>query len=394
MAAELVSVGGRDLENTPIWQQAAGDNDRNYVDICLRWGVILNGPSAIGPWETDAARLYMANEVSPRKCADLERFGVKMQHDDIVVLRLGTKDIHAVGRIVGKYQYHEAFLDIDGWDIAHVRRVRWLWRASGTPKSFETFALKQGDTTQLLGNGDKTKPIRDWTISIVRENKDAPQLLPELPTSKINSITLVDACRALYDSGLSSSSVTSVHNSMTDLAKLAGWYKSYASGVSESETVAQLVLPLMGVLGWSPQTLAMEWSPKVGGRIDLAAFRPFRRGVRSDDDIVLIVEAKRLNSSCLKGVEQALTYCQSLPNCLRLVVSDGMRYAIFVRRSGADSFDRTPAAYLNLLAPKDHYPILQCYGADEALLFLSAAWHPNLAKPKNTHEGISSWSDD
>lgn len=33
-----------DLENRNIWQQAAGDSNRNYVGICLDWDVILNGP--------------------------------------------------------------------------------------------------------------------------------------------------------------------------------------------------------------------------------------------------------------------------------------------------------------------------------------------------------------
>ncbi len=368
------------LGTPQIWQQAAGDTDRNYVDICLRWGVILNGPSLPGPWISNTFDLYKANRVSAHKCQDLERFATKMRNDDFVVLRIGTREIHAVGRIVGDYQYHPAFLDIDGWDIAHVRRVQWFWKASGKPKTFDAFTLKQGDTTQLLSDGEKGREIRQWVLSLVPEVKELPEALPQLPPDPIEDLTLVEACRSLYDSGVSSHSVTSIHNSMVDLGKLAGWYKSYAKAVSESETVAQLVLPLMGVLGWSPQTLAMEWAPASKGKIDLAAFRPFRHGVRKDEDIVLIVEAKRLNSSCLKGVEQALTYCQSLPNCLRLVVSDGMRYAIFVREAGNARFGQRPAAYLNLLSPKDRYPILECAGADEALLLLSAAWHPQLTK--------------
>ena len=27
-----------------IWQIAAGDAERSYADVCLRWGVVLLGP--------------------------------------------------------------------------------------------------------------------------------------------------------------------------------------------------------------------------------------------------------------------------------------------------------------------------------------------------------------
>jgi len=37
-----------DIEGKKIWQQAAGDMDRDYVDLCLKWDVILNGPGHRG----------------------------------------------------------------------------------------------------------------------------------------------------------------------------------------------------------------------------------------------------------------------------------------------------------------------------------------------------------
>ena len=39
----------------------------------------------------------------------------------------------------------------------YVRRVRWLWRSTHESKTFDTHALKQGDTTQKLGDG----PVRE-----------------------------------------------------------------------------------------------------------------------------------------------------------------------------------------------------------------------------------------
>ena len=39
-----------DIEAKKIWQVAAGDTNRNYADLCLKWDVILNGPGSEGPW--------------------------------------------------------------------------------------------------------------------------------------------------------------------------------------------------------------------------------------------------------------------------------------------------------------------------------------------------------
>jgi hypothetical protein len=366
------------------WQQSAGDGDRNYIDVCLKWGVILNGPSRHGAWTGELSRQkYSAQGTTQRKCTDLDRFYSGMKDGDLVVLRLGTREIYGIGIVRGNYSFHEAFSDVDGWDIAHVRRVTWLWRDLRDPRTFETYALNQGDTTQLLPDTHKSKPIRDWIDEIYNSRPNPLPDLPPLPSEQIRPMDLKVACKPLYDCGLSTRSVSDVHDRMTDLAQLARWYRDFAPGVSEAETVAQLVTPLLSALGWSPQTLAMEWSPGTGGRIDLAAFRPFRGKARQDNDISLIVEAKKLDSSCLKGFEQARDYSQTLKNCERCVVTDGMRYAIFVRKQDSNDsgdFEETPRAYLNLLDPKDSYPVFDSSGADEALLLLSPNWHAELLK--------------
>lgn len=132
-----------------FWQVAAGDKSRNYVDLCLRWDVVLNGPGRPGPWPSCQPEL--AEYTTPRKLTDLRRFCEQMANGDIVVLRLGTDEIYGVGTVEGIYEWCEAFGDIDGWDLNHVRRVRWLWKTtSGSPQRFPTYTLDLGDTTQLL----------------------------------------------------------------------------------------------------------------------------------------------------------------------------------------------------------------------------------------------------
>lgn len=359
-----------------IWQQGGGDGDRNTVDICLRNGVIINGPSAFGPWDYYARTTYANNGISHRKCTDIERFVSGVQDGDIVLLRQGTSQVYGVGRVIGEYEYIDAFSDIDGWDVAHVRHVDWIWTADPDPKQFETYTLNQGDTTQLLPPGPKADVVRNWVSEVLQA---APNRQPPEPRCFRQPIelSLGEACKPLFDCGLSAASVSSVTDRIADLARLADWYRSRTSSVSEAETMSQLILPLLSALGWSPQTLAVEWSLPSLGRADLAAFRPFRNQVRGNEDVVMLLEAKRFDRSCLIGVEQVRNYSSKLPNVNRLVVSDGLRYAVFVRESKGE-FPELPYAYINLSAPKDHYAALDCFGADEALLALSAAWAPRL----------------
>ena len=68
-------------------------------------------------------------------------------------------------------------------------------------------------------------------------------------------------------------------------------------------------------------------------------------------------------------VGQAAAYAlkKGRENCERLIVTDGIRFALH-RRVG-DKFHLT--AYLNLLRLRDKYAALQCKGAVEAILGMS-----------------------
>lgn len=103
-----------DIAGKTIWQQAAGDTDRNYSDLCLRWGVILNGPGYAGKWPDCEKPLRNEAERSARKVTDLRRFAEEMKDGDLVVLRIGTATVLGVGQIVGSYEWRDEFGDIDG----------------------------------------------------------------------------------------------------------------------------------------------------------------------------------------------------------------------------------------------------------------------------------------
>lgn len=346
-----------DIEGKTIWQQAAGDNDRNYADICLRWDVILNGPGYAGAWP-DCRAALQADEWSARKLTDLWRFGEEMRDGDIVVLRIGTATVLGVGEIVGPYEWSDEFGDVDGWDLQHVRRVRWLWRSTHESKTFDTYALKQGDTTQKLGDG----PVREWLRELVVAPKNsAPALATLPPPATQNEIGVTEISDFLFDHGVASSSIAALLNEIGELTRIAKWYQR-SSKPSEHETVAYLVVPLLRALGWTPQRMAVEWN-----YLDLALFTELPR---SDGNVRVVVEAKKMDNACLAAVVQAQKYAEKRPGCQRLIVTDGMRYGVYVRQGTEFRL----YAYLNLTRLRRDYAILGCKGSEDALLAMAPEW--------------------
>jgi hypothetical protein len=341
--------------NNVIWQQAAGDTNRNYADTCLEWGVILNGPGYTGHWSVGQERLR-AEGWSGRKLADLRRFAEEMKDGDLVVLRLGTSEVRGVGRIVGEYEWSDAFGDIDGWDLQHVRRVHWFWKFGDSAQSFQTYALKQGDTTQRLTSG----PVYEWVKSLDVPAESAP--LEELPLVDGTPFNLEELSEFLFERGVASGSIENLLREIDELIRIAKWYRKF-DNPSESETVAYLVVPLLRALGWTPQKMAIEWN-----RVDLALFTSLPR---CDDGLAVVVEAKKKDSSCLSALSQAQAYAKSRASCHRLIVTDGIRFGVFTR--GKSGFRLH--AYMNLTKLQNSYPVYHCDGVNEAILAMTPEWN-------------------
>ena len=345
-----------DIEGKTIWQQAAGDKDRNYVDICLRWNVILNGPAEFGPWKS-----YKDNPPE-YNVAGIRRFCEDMKAGDTVVLRLGTDLVHAVGQIVGNYEYCEEFNDIDGWDIGHVRRVRWLWESKGDPKIFPTHTLKWGDTTQQL-NIEKSKEVVDWLKTLEISNHRWTSELPELP-EMVKELEIEKVSEYLFDKGVASDSISSLMAQINEFIRIANWcWKN--GGISEHETICYLVVPLLRALGWTPQRMAIEWN-----KIDIALFSKLPRDKAS---VSVVVEAKKMGAASLSAFTQAKKYSKEYPDCKRVIVTDGLRYGVYVRKSGED-FGEKPYAYMNLNRLRDEYPVYECKGVRDAILTMAPEW--------------------
>ena len=351
-----------DITGKTVWQQASGDTDREYSELCINWDVILNGPGDVGRWPDCATALREAGRSSSKKITDLRRFCVEMADGDLVVLRVGTAKVAAVGQVVGNYEWHDGFGDVDGWNLQHVRRVRWLWKNPVSPKAFDTYALKWGDTTQNLNDG----PVKEW-LSTLPISKDAfTRSIPDLPAcSEGKELPVSEISEFLFDQGVASSSISNLVDEIDELSRIAKWYQRSKMSPSEHETVAYLVVPLLRALGWTPQRMAVEWN-----HVDLALFEQLPR---SEQSLQVVVEAKRMQYSCLTARSQAEAYAKGKQGCHRLIVTDGLRYGVFVREK-REKFQLY--AYMNLTRLRPDCAVYRCRGAREALLAMAPEWKP------------------
>ncbi len=103
-----------DLAGKTLWQVGAGDTDRSYGKHCKQFDVMIAGPGDLSPYEDSryAHRCDIRNS--------LRRFCTEARRGDVVLLRLGTGDVLAVGEIADDAAERlDAFADIDGWDLQH-----------------------------------------------------------------------------------------------------------------------------------------------------------------------------------------------------------------------------------------------------------------------------------
>ncbi len=364
------------------WVIAAGDTNRNYADLCLEHGVVMMGPSYCGDWLNrwsedglKAEDVLRRDKWSSRKITMLHSFANDIKKGDLVVLRLGINEIHGVGIVQNGYQYNELFSDIDGWDLAHIHRVDWIWKKpDGKPQS-SNGALRRGDTLQKLGRTDKTESIFKWIEAL-------PEPSAKLPALKNagKKLRVSDIIRKLFDYGVGSGSLSTLEDRIKDLCSLAEWYKTYRVEPSEHETLAHLISPLLLALGWTPQRLALEYTIKESRtRVDVALYP---NGNRKAYEPIAFIEAKKFGYSCLSAESQIRNYAENMKYLRRLIVTDGIRYGVFVRKQDDDEFPDKPSAYLNLTDLRDEYPVYgDCRGADEALLYMSAAWSHRFEHP-------------
>ena len=307
------------------WQIAAGSEARDYADRFLRHGIAFVGGDS--------------------QIATMRKVAV----GDIVLLKRGLYQVLAAGEIVQRNGAHrgeedkEWIRDFDGWDLPAYCYVDWRVPA----KPIQTDGLTRA--TIQRAPRDTHRQLADSLLSL-----PAQPFEPE--PERTTLITDEQLLEFMIVQGLRPSAADELTNTIRKIRLLANYYYSKCAwaDVREHETRSFLVVPLLLALGWAEQQLKIELPCSVG-RIDIACFlRPYHR---KNEDCVLLIETKDFSSGLDYAPNQARGYAADFPNCQALVVTNGYCYKTFLRVEGTNTFSEKPSAYLNLLKPRDRYPL-------------------------------------
>lgn len=358
-----------DVAGRKIWQIAAGDNsERIYANLLLNWDIVAIGGGGYGRWPEN--RDEYRDDRGDAQVRIVDRFVSEVEHGDIVVLRLGKNSVHGVGTVESEYLWLDDMGDVDGWDLQHCRRVRWLWRydVKNGPEKFPENTLRWGDTVQQATSPGLTRWIQDLHVekdAMSRAIEDLPETCVD--GKRLKPVSADEISEYLFDRGIAADNIDALTSRMTDLVRIASWYGRAKEQPAERETVAYLVVPLLRSLGWTPQRMAIEWH-----HIDIALFNSLPR---TDDNLVAAVEAKKHGRTCFNSCGQVFGYVSQPErrNCIRAVSTEGIRYSVF-RRDSKTGFQSDPESYLNLTRLVADYPMLCCKGAKEALSMMASDW--------------------
>jgi hypothetical protein len=293
---------------TPVWQIAAGDQKRKYPEWFLNYGVGLIG----GDPEKNPVKSFKNN--------------VKLGH--IFILRDGALKITAVGLVVSGYRHLERFDDVNGWSLTDAYRVKWCQ----LPRPKRLRSLRFGKTPSRFSRVHDTS-LTSYAVSIVRSTrrKLKASRLPRLPRVQPSLRRLPKRLEKTID----------VAERLSSLF----WQEDGPNyHPAENELVALVVVPFLLALGWPPEQIALNW--QIGkGKVDVAIFKKMER---SPENCAVVIEAKRLGDGIEAAIKQARDYASQPGMKADVVLTDGIRYALYSRRSGY-----TRVSYANLANLKE-----------------------------------------
>lgn len=315
------------------WQVAAGSEGRDYTDAFLTYGMA-----------------FVGGESQCRAMAEV-------QCGDYVLLKKGRTAIAAVGEVVerdgrcGGDSDKEWLRDFDGWDLPAYRYVRW----HVPDGAVEVAGLVRATIQRVHG-----AQIIQCADHIVATSPARTEYQPEPSPTK--SVDYREILTFLVREGLRPGDAEELASAFERIRVLANYYYTECEwrDIREHETRTFLVLPLLLGLGWAEQQLKIELTNSAG-RIDVACFsKPYRRGEDgspNNEDCRLIVETKGFSSGLDYAPEQARGYAVDFPQCRAIAVTNGYCYKVYLREADTQSFSMKAHAYLNLLKPKDRYPL-------------------------------------
>ncbi|MDR3407631.1 MAG: hypothetical protein P4L68_03925 [Methylovirgula sp.] len=317
-----------------IWQVAAGDGSRDYSDVFLNFGVILVGPGSEGDYFKHKDAYNHPSSWAYRPF--MEPFAEAVQIGDLVVLKRPSGslwEIIAVGEVLSGYLFQEVFGDVEGWDLQHCRQVRW----KAPIKSTVVPGLRRGTLIRV-----NSAIVVDEIKSIWQTGRDIPSApIPPNP----QTIEVDELIESLIVKGLPGQNAELIANTIWRLRRMAKYYQTHGEDVSEHEIRSFLIVPLLLSLGWAEQRVKIEW-----WNMDVVLFDTVYK--KDTSKPLVIIESKRLFDGLRYAPEQATNYAKSYPTCDRFIVSDGIRYKLFLREAEEWRF----AAYMSLTTPTQKHP--------------------------------------
>lgn len=307
------------------WQVAAGSRGRDYGDRFLQFGMA-----------------FVGGDEHVRKMGEVAV-------GDVVLLKRGLSQVVAAGDVVQRNGVHRGdgdrdwLHDFDGWDLPAYCYVN--WRVPTAP--VETEGLTR--TTIQKVPQEKHRLLADSLLSLpTRPHEPEPQ-----PTNIVRDEQLLEF---LISEGLRPSAADELTDTIRKIRLLADYYYQNCEwdDIREHETRTFLVVPLLLALGWAEQQVKVEL-PCSCGRIDVACFSHVYR--RKNDECMVLIETKDFASGLDYAPDQARKYAEDFSGCQVLVVSNGWCYKTFLRSADRKSFSDQPSAYLNILRPRDRYPL-------------------------------------
>lgn len=333
-----------------IWQIAAGDGNREYSDVFLRFGVILIGPGSHGDY-FENRDIY--DDTFPHDYKVFyQRFMEDMQTGDLVILKnphgKNKWKIVAVGKVRSDYFHTEVFEEVDGWGLQHCRKVKWKRPAGPTIIS----GLRRGTLFRVNVDNQipREKAQKIWRNGVAVQSERIPELAEDLEDEQLIDLLMV--------SGLSGNDADIITRTIWRIRRLAKWYVSQNRDFGEHEIRTFLIVPLLIALGFPEQRIRIEWK-----KIDISIFEsPFPS---EQENPVIILETKRLHDGLRYAPDQAKDYLENYPNCCFFIVSNGIHYKLFQKIEGKWQF----RAYANLLSLKSEHPYFrEVKGADELFM--------------------------
>jgi len=318
-----------------FWQVAAGESGRDYSKVFLQYGVMLIGSGDPGPYfgreDYYGSRLWGHT---------IGYFAKQVAKDDIVILKKPydrkTWQVQAVGRVIGDYEWLEQFDDVQGWDLQHCRRVEWV-----CPAGLRKVAGLARGTFRRVYNSE----VKAVARAVLEEGQEQP--VNEIPPAA-KAVSDEDLIDYLIDNGLRPGDAEMVIQTIWRIRRLGRWYEKHGKDLSEHEIRTFLIVPILLALGWSEQKLKIEWK-----NTDISFFS---RVYDSGDEPCMILESKRMGEGLGYAEKQVQRYAKDMPSCKRLIVSDGIRYYLYVKQGESWDFEKDLRAYMNLLRLKNRHP--------------------------------------